>query len=73
VTVGLPLLLPLVLLGVVAGLTMVLAAGVLAISSRASRAKLQAALNPVVTKLTTTPVGQEVRRVPCSRIHTHRQ
>lgn len=60
VTVGLPLLLPLVLLGVVAGLTMVLAAGVLAISSRASRAKLQAALNPVVTKLTTTPVGQEL-------------
>lgn len=59
-TIGLPVFLPLILLGLIAGLTMFIASIILALSSRAGRVKVEALLDPVVRKLTQTSTGQQL-------------
>jgi hypothetical protein len=60
VTVGLPLLFPLVLLGLVAALTVAIASIILALSSRTGRARVEAVMDPIVRKLTHTATGQQL-------------
>jgi len=59
-TIGLPVFLPLILLGLVAGLTMLIASIILALSSRAGRVKVEALVDPVIRKLTHTSTGQQL-------------
>lgn len=60
VTVGLPLLFPLLLLGLVAALTVLTAGIILALSSRTGRARVEAIMDPIVRKLTHTSTGQQL-------------
>ena len=57
---GLPILFPLFLLGLVAALTVVIASIILALSSRTGRARLEAVMDPIVRKLTHTSTGQQL-------------
>jgi len=59
-TIGLPVFLPLILLGLVGGLTMLIASIILALSSRAGRVKVEALVDPVIRKLTHTSTGQQL-------------
>jgi len=59
-TIGLPVFLPLLLLGLVAGLTMLIASIILALSSRAGRGRVEALVDPVIRKLTHTATGQQL-------------
>lgn len=60
VTIGLPIFLPLIILGLIGAAIALSAAVVIGLSSRAGRAAIQRATDPIVFKLTQTAVGQQV-------------
>ena len=59
-TVGLPVFFPLILIGIVGSVMLASVAGVVAVSSKKSREKIQTVINPLWKKLTCTAVGQQI-------------